>query len=671
MKYIILGAGWAGCFIGMLFRILNIDFIILEKERDILKGSISHNYDTIHNIGSFLKDINENKLLNGILFKKLFNYFTIGTHNTYHIVTKKCSINMENANNLLKKHHYEMKNIKDIHNIKTDNMQINNILKYDDKIIKLERVISFIKEFLKDKIICEYDSTKLSHNDKIKYNNYNADFLIDCTNGTFDNRIDKKCIILVYNTTNHEYLTNIINIGINNRLTIVPYKNNKILVVDYEYGVIDNIYYNETSINAKIQLINNKITKYLPEFGKHNTFETYHFSNICNTECKIYNKIIKVRCEDIQSIFEVYDNLFNILDDLKVINNEYIAHEPSVISRILNFYGRPVHEQEIIHHSKNTRNYAHIKQFIYELINCQEFIEKCIIPTLKVAVLFFGYTRDLKKNYEKHKQLLRWNPDIFIHTYDSSGKKSKNKNVKWIESDELSNKVDFNFIMEKYNPIKIKIEKNTLDELSIKDGKLIPVLIYQAKDDATRYINSQLYTRKEVVALKNEYENLKKFKYDIVLLTRFDFGFDKFNMHEILRMDMSRIYFPGFNSHHSHPGKGGGCTRCDINDIHFGEPHKNDFCDVWTLSNSENIDVVGKLFDNAKDILYRTREKTYEYVIKNNIKHSINSTILFIYSDFEHNDVVCYYPERLLREYLREYICLTYNGINGMITKIE
>lgn len=655
--------------IAILFRILDIDFIVLEKETDILKGATSHNFDAIFDINTALRECSNIKFDNSDLFKRLFNHLIIGTHNSYHILTKKCIINIDTVNAIFKKYNHSIKTVGQPHKIPINKTLVNAVFRCEDKLLNYERAYSFFKEFLKDKIICGYDQTKFIHKDKISYNNYNADYIVDCTNGNFD-KIDKSQLLLIYNTSD-VFAKNIINIGLIGKLNVTPYRTNKLIVTDLEYGIIDHNLHNETAIKAKIELINNKITKYFPDFNKNSTFEYYKLYNYCNTECKITNKIIKIRVAHITSIFEIYDKLFIILDELKNINQDYLNHNPITISKMLNFYGRELHEQEIQHHSKNTRKYNHILRFVYELMNCQEFTEKYIMPTLKIAVLFFGYTRDLHKNYEKHKILLKWKPDVFIHTYDSSGKKAKNKNVKWIDDNELENRIDLKFLMEKYNPIKIKIEKNILDELSIKDGKLIPILIYQAKDDATKYINSQLYTRYEVVKLKEEYEKLKKIKYDIVLLTRFDFGFDKLNMFEIIRMDMSRIYFPGYNSRHSHPGKGGGCLRCDANDIHFGESHKNDFCDVWTLSSSDNISIVGKLFSHAKDILYASRDKTYEYVIKNNIKHAINNTILYIYSDFEHEDVVCYYPERLLREYLRDYICLTYNNICGMITKIE
>lgn len=429
-----------------------------------------------------------------------------------------------------------------------------------------------------------------------------------------------------------------------------------------------------------------KVLEYMPSFNKlfksssHNLSYKCKFKNefddrslkcIHSSNSNNNNRIINFIGGKITGIFSMVEILFDKIEELKLINQKYLKNDKSVVTNILNVFSnyRKLTSTEIEHHSANTKKYKHVLDFIYEIIACDEFKYRYVVPIMKIAVCFFGYTRDIEKNYNTHKNLFKLNPDIFIHTFTSSGKKSNTrfKDEVWIKQNELNNTIDINFLKSKYNPKGITVEKNDLESFSINDGRVIPLFVLQAHDDATKYINSQLYTKYMVCTMKKAYEIENKFNYDIVILSRFDFGFDFLNIKELLNLDMSRIYFPGYNSHHAHPGKGGGCMNCNAGKYHFGCSHSNDMCDVWTISYSSNIDVVGNLYLNAKSILRDTRYITNDYIIKNNIKHKKDKNFVYVYERIEDDKLVCYYPERLLREYLKSNICVTYNSIRGRI----
>ncbi len=108
---------------------------------------------------------------------------------------------------------------------------------------------------------------------------------------------------------------------------------------------------------------------------------------------------------------------------------------------------------------------------------------------------------------------------------------------------------------------------------------------------------------------------------------------------------------------------------CDRGAYHFGSSHTNDMCDVWTLSSSDNIQLLGKLYTEVRTILRNTRYTTYNYIVSTGMRYKKDKNFIRIYDNFENEKVVCYYPERLMREYLTNSICLTYHNIHGAVNR--
>ena len=702
MKYLILGAGWYGCYLGLIFTILGIDFMILEKNNDIFTGSSSKNQNRLHEGYHYPRSQEtRNECKKGWnLFNKLFGFMTLGVNNNYYLIDSNSKVPYSAYVNTYRNEGYSFTETHDLYNIDVNMDKVSGIIRCNEKIIKYKKAYEFFKNFLVGKIIFNADMNKLSYKDKIIYDNKGYDYLINCTYGqalkdTFINaNIEYElCLSLIYSSKN-SMIDHSITVMDGKYFSIYPYESidsNKFTLTDVEYTPLfksidlTKVQAFEKTINSKYvdnirEKMENKVRNYMPKFDDIYTYNSHYLSYKCkfknlsdDRSLKMFqsNKVLSFIGGKITGIFAMVEMLFLKIKELSDINLSYIQKQKPIIQKILNTFNkkRKILDNEINYHSANSNNHKHILNFIYEIIECDEFKQQFVLPIMKIAVCFFGYTRDLNRNLKGHENLLKLKPDVFIHTFSSSGKKStaRYRGGVWIKESELNNKIDSNFIMKNYNPKKITIERNNLDSFSINDGKIIPILIYQAHDDATKYINSQLYTKQRVCELKQEYEKENKLLYDIVILTRFDFGFEFLNIKDILNLDMSKIYFPGYNSHHAHPGKGGGCLSCDTGKYHFGTSHKNDMCDVWAISCSDNIDTLGNLYDVAKQILGDSRYMTNDYIIKNNVKHKRHKNFVLVFERFEEEKIVCYYPERLLREYLKNNICITYNNIHGRI----
>lgn len=702
MRFVILGGGWYGCHLGLVFKILGIDFIILEKTNDIFSGSSSKNQNRLH-LGFHYPRSEETRKetqMNFGLFEKIYNFLTSGIINNYYAIDKKSLINFEDYKKIYT--NYDIINNPKLTEMNINSNEIDGLIRCNEKIINHNLAKDFFKKTLAGNYVVNYDETKLLiGSKKIYYCDVVYDYLINCTYGHCHLGIPDSiiqtleyelCITYIYESKNNTNTNFSFTLMDGKYFSIYPYMNsmkNQYTLTDVEYTPImksKNIYdlyeYEKkldiSLINKTKTLMEEKVLKYINNFHDLFVYKSYFLSYKCkfpnqndDRSLKYFqnNNIITFVGGKITGIFEMNQILFNIIPELKVLNQNYLSKNQDIIKTLLKIFNRQISSQEIIYHSNNPMKYQHILHFIYELMGCTEFKTKYVLPIIKFAVLFFGYTRNLKSNYNHHVQILNLKPDVFMHTYNNPGNKARRKRLedKWINNADFNKGIDVNFIKSRYGPKDLIIERNNIESFSINDGDLIPLFSAQAYDDATKYINSQLYTKNMVCTMKSNYEKKMNFKYDLVLLVRFDYKFMSIDFQSLLSLDTSKIYFPGRSSCHTHPGGGGGCRKCTEGIHHFGSKHVNDMCDIWALSSSNNIDYVGNLSGKSKDILYSTRKKTYSYVLKNNISHRRINNFVYINTNIEDEDVVCYYPERLLREYLVNHICVTYEGLSGRV----
>lgn len=295
------------------------------------------------------------------------------------------------------------------------------------------------------------------------------------------------------------------------------------------------------------------------------------------------------------------------------------------------------------------------------------------VTSNRTAVLLSGYVRHFSRNKKTHIEFLLNNPniDVFIHTWTDVGyknRKCEQHGQIWIDNQSPMTNIDE--LISVYKPKAYLVEENAnfLHTASLV-GKLDKIFLHygQAKDDASRYITSQLYTIKKCFSLMEEYEIENDFKYDVVIKMRFDFNIMKFDYPNILKDSLADIiYFPhAHSSSHSHPGGGGGCLKCDAEGMaRKHDAHSNDFCDLWYFGKRSLMEKACTIYYHAENIMKSKHADNISRYLDTN--HEEISPFVYIKNPSElENIIVCYYPERLLREHLISEICCSSLHICG------
>ena len=316
MKYLILGSGWYGCYLGMIFKILGLDFIILEKNNDIFTGSSSKNQNRLH-MGFHYprsKETRDECKHGWTLFNKLFGFMTIGVLNNYYVIDKNSKVPYEEYVNIYKNENYQFTEMHDLYNINMDMSLINGIIRCDEKVIKHQKAYAFFKNFLKDNIIFNYDLNKLSYKDKIFYNNIEYDYLINCTYGqalrdTFNVSVIEYelCLSFIYESQKSEMHECSITVMDGNYFSIYPYdsnKTNKFVLTDVEHTpIFKSNDLNKVSDFERKLTINNinivknnmekKVKNYMPQFDQLYKYSSYFVSNKCKFKNTLDDRSLK------------------------------------------------------------------------------------------------------------------------------------------------------------------------------------------------------------------------------------------------------------------------------------------------------------------------------------------------------------------------------------------
>lgn len=187
----------------------------------------------------------------------------------------------------------------------------------------------------------------------------------------------------------------------------------------------------------------------------------------------------------------------------------------------------------------------------------------------KIAICYYGLSYNINNlknsnadsveiNYESltenHKQTL-WlpnNADIFIHTW-ASDKELDIKNTYKPKLSLFENQKKFD---EEANDICVN---NSLE-------------FYHRRS----HLMSRFYSNKMVINLKKQFEKTHGFMYDLVMVTRFDAIYR--GDWNINKLDNSKFYVSGE-------------WPCD---------YKKYLPDIWFISNSFNIDILGNVYDEMK-----------------------------------------------------------------------
>lgn len=185
---------------------------------------------------------------------------------------------------------------------------------------------------------------------------------------------------------------------------------------------------------------------------------------------------------------------------------------------------------------------------------------------MKIALCYYGLSHNLNniqnsnaynlpvnylKAFQSHKENLidPNNMDVFIHSWSHE---------------------NIGDIVDKYKPKKSLFEQQI--DFYKKADKINSdpnVWGYSQR----HHILSRWYSNKKVLELKQQYEKENQFTYDLVMVTRFDCVYNgNWNLSEL---DPTRFYVTG--------GWGGN--------------YETELPDLWFISNSENMDILSKMYD--------------------------------------------------------------------------
>ncbi len=195
---------------------------------------------------------------------------------------------------------------------------------------------------------------------------------------------------------------------------------------------------------------------------------------------------------------------------------------------------------------------------------------------MKVALCLHGYFKNaggVEASIRGHdyitSKLLKYDVDTFIHSWD-------------LENEDL--------VKSLYKPKHALFEKQIQFEEELKIVKQSDFFGLQGeapgmyKTNNTFKALSFLYSRKATMHLKKEYEKDNKFKYDCVILARFDLG-------QRGKEHSQKYYATNFNFNPS----------LDMNFLYsaFWNQLNHGFADHWFYSNSKNMDKVSRLYDKV------------------------------------------------------------------------
>lgn len=346
MKYIILGGGWYGNFIGLLFKMLGIEFIILEKENDIFTKSSSKNQNRLHQGYHYPRSqsTRDECIIGYKMFTRLFKFMICNVENNYYLLEKDGNISYDDYIKLYTDYE-SVDNINNL-NIKLNMENIEGIIKCNEKLINHNIAYSFFKKILIDNTILNYDKNKLLL-DELIYDNIKYDYLINCTYGTFMNDIAinqqeyELCISFIYNGNINCALT----LMDGPFFSIYPYmtddKSNKYTLTDVQHTPItksnnfnDILSYNideQTITNTKLKM-ETKVKKYLVNFDELLQYESCNISYKCKFKNNDDDRSVKFYKNDkiysfiggkITGIFGMAKILFEDLYNDEILENAY------------------------------------------------------------------------------------------------------------------------------------------------------------------------------------------------------------------------------------------------------------------------------------------------------------------------------------------------------------
>lgn len=389
------------------------------------------------------------------------------------------------------------------------------------------------------------------------------------------------------------------------------------------------------------------------------------FENILVENCTFVEHYDTLMCDDIHEAEDRFLILIAKMFDLT---------EPFMLEKTLvHFLKRDVTEEELaMHDSNNHKKNINVFKWVCILnARIEEFktIYNFEIKQKRLAVILSGYLRH--SQHHSHLPLIQdKNVDIFIHTWNEYGFKNEMRLIDNVWLSGCDCMIDVDSLQDLYKPVKISVEDNRkiLDEFSLLRS-ISPVFLYagQAKDDATKYVNSQLYSLNAAYQMVCDHETENGFKYDGILRLMFDYQIEFIDLTGVLKdLDSADVHFPhaGCNCH-KHAGGGGGCMLCDKNKEH--DKHGNDLCDLWFYGRRDLVGPACEMYFKAFQVLSDNHAANMEFLSGSNYSVSKDGFVYISSTKDIEEKFVCFYPERILREVLTGTCCKSSKFIRGKL----
>lgn len=289
----------------------------------------------------------------------------------------------------------------------------------------------------------------------------------------------------------------------------------------------------------------------------------------------------------------------------------------------------------------------------------------------RTAVQISGHLRFYEKVFPYiYKHLILPNSaDVFIHTWDARGNQIHSNSIAPVPDNTQA--VDIELAKQLLVNVKLsKVESadEVLNTIQNPTDYLLYGIVHRGKVGGSaepKYITSQLYSMHQASLLREAHERQQNQKYDTVIRLRADYlPTTPIDAREHTADDLT-IWVPnGISSGHAHPP----CRRCKL-ERHTG-PHGADICDVFSVGTSEAISKYCHLYTQLDEIYYELNLLNSKWSSEESgrkfVKYAQWNTInIWAMNSHKYH---CYYPERIFREYLKNYRLLP-SGISGSVCR--
>lgn len=280
----------------------------------------------------------------------------------------------------------------------------------------------------------------------------------------------------------------------------------------------------------------------------------------------------------------------------------------------------------------------------------------------KVALMLSGHLRNFGKRESFWKKFVADFPDvdIYVHTWSDGGERGDKE---WINVGK--NKQNHEAAKSILNPVDMMVENHeALFELfSFREPGVDLYYTHfsriQTTDDFTKCIGSQLYSVKRCFELTQK----SKKTYDVYVRLRGDSVVENFGslMTNSLSFISKNTVVINGSDNHVHPGGGRGCRKCDMEygtGVRKHEFHSNDVCDIFYFGRLEAMSKLCNMYDGVKDLVRgfqaENRKSSQKSTVKKYLRKFGGVTTVTSPHVYE-NIIKCFYPERLIREFMREF----------------